>query len=188
MAQDMAPQDIPERDRMRDSRQTKERAATPGLFELTSFLAGHTRAWGIFEDRFGRVRRRLAVEMHGRWQDDVFVLNERFVYDGTETEFRTWRVTDDGDGHFRGTCDDCVGEARGTCGPDSVRMSYRFRLKLESREIVVHFDDRLHRVGETMAVNRAIMSKWGVRLGELSLFFERLVDDGAREQADQVAA
>jgi hypothetical protein len=55
-------------------------------------------------------------------------------------------------------------------------MSYRFRLKLASREIVVTFDDRLHRIGEMGAVNRATMSKWGIKLGELSLFFQRLPD------------
>ncbi|MBS0242638.1 MAG: DUF3833 family protein, partial [Proteobacteria bacterium] len=71
------------------------------------------------------------------------------------------------------TWPDCVGEAAGECADDSIRMSYRFRLKLEARELVVTFDDRLYRVSDTIAVNRAIMSKWGIKLGELSLFFQR---------------
>ncbi|MEZ5922903.1 MAG: DUF3833 family protein [Hyphomicrobiaceae bacterium] len=147
------------------------------LFELTSFLEGRTRAWGVFEDRFGRVRRRLAVHMHGHWRDGVFVLDERFEYDGDAVETRTWLVEPLGEGHFRATCPDCVGEATGACSTDSVRMTYRFRLNLESREVVVSFDDRLYRIGDTMAVNRAKMSKWGVKLGELSLFFQRLPDE-----------
>ena len=32
-------------------------------FSLTSFLEGRTRAWGVFEDRFGRVKRRFEVEL-----------------------------------------------------------------------------------------------------------------------------
>ena len=56
-------------------------------------------------------------------------------------------------------------------------MSYRFRLKLKGREIVVAFDDRLYRMGDTTAVNRATMSKWGIKLGELSLFFQRVEID-----------
>jgi hypothetical protein len=153
----------------------------PLRFELTAFLEGRTRAWGVFEDRFGRVRRRLAVDMHGQWQDGTFVLDERFEYDGDAVETRTWRIVPLGAGRFRATCPDCVGEATGECGTDSVRMCYRFRLKLESRQIVVTFDDRLYRVGDTVAVNRAIMSKWGVKLGELSLFFERLPDEVTRK-------
>lgn len=147
------------------------------LFELTTFLEGRTRAWGVFEDRFGRVRRRLAVDMNGRWEGGAFVLDERFEYDGDAVETRTWRIVPLGAGRFRASCPDCVGDATGECSSDSVRMSYRFRLKLESREIVVTFDDRLHRIGDGIAVNRATMSKWGVKLGELSLFFQRLPDD-----------
>jgi len=165
MRQDMTP--VSSRDALR-------------LFELTTFLEGRTRAWGVFEDRFGRVRRRLAVDMNGRWEGGVFVLDERFEYDGDAVETRTWRVVPLGAGRFRASCPDCVGDATGECSPDSVRMSYRFRLKLESREIVVTFDDRLHRIGDGIAVNRATMSKWGLKLGELSLFFQRLPEDAVR--------
>jgi hypothetical protein len=149
------------------------------LFELTSFFAGRTRAWGIFESRFGNVRRRIDVEMAGAWRDGVFELVEHFTYDGRETEERTWRVEPLGSGRFRATCPDCVGEAAGICDADSVQMRYRFRLKLERREIVVAFDDRIFRMGDTIAINRATMSKWGVRLGELSLFFERIESERA---------
>lgn len=144
-----------------------------GRFELTSFLAGKTRAWGIFEDRFGRLRRRLEVEMEGRWDGDKFVLDERFTYDTGEVEIRRWLVEPAGEGRFRATCPDCVGEAVGQCDEDSIRMSYRFRLKLESRDVVVSFEDRIYRMNNDHAVNRATMTKWGVKLGELALFFER---------------
>ena len=149
------------------------------LFELTTFLHGRTRAWGIFEDLFGKLRRRIDVEMVGTWRDGVFVLDERFTYDGRETETRTWLVEPQGHGRFRASCPDCVGEATGICDAESIRMSYRFRLRLEKREIIVSFDDRIFRMANATAVNRATMSKWGVKLGELSLFFERVDDTRA---------
>ena len=142
-------------------------------FELTSFLAGKTRAWGIFEDRFGRLRQRFDIEMVGTWQDTKFRLNEQFRYEDGRVEFRTWWVTPGTAGAFRAECDDCVGGARGACTNDMVHMSYAFRLKLPSRSLVVDFDDRLYRISETTAVNRVTMRKWGVKLGELSLFFTR---------------
>lgn len=147
------------------------------LFELTTFLAGRTRAWGIFEDRFGKLRRRMNIEMLGTWRDSVFVLEERFTYDSAEAETRTWLVEPQGQGRFRAMSKDCVGEATGICDADSVRMSYRFRLKIDKRDVVVTFDDRLFRMGDAIAVNRATMSKWGVKLGELSLFFQRVADE-----------
>ena len=142
-------------------------------FELTSFLEGRTEAWGVFEDRFGRLRRRFSVKMEGRWQGAIFHLDERFVYDDGRAENRVWFVTPLAEGRFKATCDDCIGEALGVCTGDTIRMCYAFRLKLPSRTMAVDFDDRLHRMSETTAVNRATMRKWGVKLGELSLFFER---------------
>jgi len=51
---------------------------------------------------------------------------------------------------------------------------------LSDEDGLVAFDDRLYRVGDRIAVNRATMSKWGVKLGELSLFFQRVPDNAAR--------
>ena len=72
-------------------------------FELTSFLDGKTRAWGVFEDRFGRLRRRFDVEMNGAWRGTNFVLDERFVYDDGRSEMRQWVVKPMPGGHFRAT-------------------------------------------------------------------------------------
>lgn len=52
-------------------------------------------------------------------------------------------------------------------------MAYCFRLKLSSRQLVVRFNDRIYRMGDDTAINRATITKWGVRLGELSIFFKR---------------
>jgi hypothetical protein len=142
-------------------------------FELTKFFAGRTVAWGIFEDRFGRLRRRFNVEMRGAWNGSQFQLDEAFTYDTGETETRTWMVTPGSDGRFTATCADCIGVASGTCDADSIRMCYRLRLTISGRDMAVTFDDRIYRMGEELAVNRATMSKLGVVLGELALFFKR---------------
>ena len=144
------------------------------LFELTTFLEGRTTAWGIFEDRFGKARRRFTVELMGRWLDTSFYLDESFEYDDGTHEERVWRVTPTGRGRFSATCSDCIGTAYGSCDADTIRMSYRFRLRLDTRAITVDFDDRIYRVGNDVAVNRATMRKWGVKLGEVSLFFRRV--------------
>ena len=131
----------------------------------------------MFEDRFGRLRRRFTVDMEGRWEAGVFHLDERFAYDDGRLETRTWLVTPARDGAFTATCDDCIGEARGRCTADAIEMAYSFRLRLPSRTLVVDFDDRIYRMGAHTAVNRATMRKWGIRLGELSLFFARPKED-----------
>ncbi len=158
-----------------------------GLFELTTFLSGRTHAWGVFEDRFGRLQRRIDVEMNGAWRGNEFVLDEIFTYDTGESETRTWVVAPLGGGRFSATCPDCVGVARGVCDATSVRMSYQFKLKLKSRTVVVAFDDRLYRMGDEIALNRATMRKWGVKLGELSLCFQRIDGNGLPRRGPPVA-
>jgi len=147
------------------------------VFDLTDFLNGRTTAWGIFEDRFGRVRRRFKVEMTGEWRNMAFYLDETFKFDDGSEETRCWRVVPGASGEFTATCSDCVGTAQGRCDADSIRMSYRFRLRLDTRTITVDFDDRIYLIEDGIALNRATMSKWGVKLGELSLLFKRA--DGA---------
>ncbi len=150
--------------------------AAPEPFEITTFLHGRTTAWGVFEDRFGRLRRRFTVELVGSWQSNVFCLEETFTFDTGDVEVRKWMVRPQGDGQFVATCDDCIGELRGTTEPNMLRMRYKFRLDLGTTVINVDFDDRIYRMGRHTAVNRATMRKFGVRLGELSLFFSKEVN------------
>lgn len=149
-----------------------ERQGKESIFKLTSFLEGSSRAWGVFEDRFGRVRRRFDVQIVGKWQSEKFTLNEHFSYDDGTKETRVWTIVANGPSTFTATCADCVGIAQGECESDSIKMTYKFRLQMESRSIVVDMEDRIYRVGDRLAVNRATMRKWGVKLGEVSLFFD----------------
>jgi Protein of unknown function (DUF3833) len=149
------------------------REARPEHFALTTFLVGRTRAWGVFEDRFGRMRRRIEIEMNGVWRGPDFILDEHFVYDDGRTEQRQWVVRPKADGRFTATCADCIGEAMGTCTDGMIRMTYGFRLRLPSRVVTVDFDDRMYKMSDKTAVNRATVRKWGVKIGELALFLER---------------
>ncbi len=45
---------------------------------IEEYFLGKTRAWGIFEDRFGRLRRQFTVSIHGRIMDGELVLDEHF--------------------------------------------------------------------------------------------------------------
>ena len=148
-------------------------AGGSGAFDLTQFLAGETRAWGIFEDRFGRVRRRFHVALNGQWDGRAFRLDERFMHGDGMMEWRSWLITPAAGGTFSATSDDCVGAATGVCSGDTVRMTYRFRLRLAKRTLLVDVDDRVYRISDRQAINRARMSKWGVTIGTVTLCYER---------------
>ena len=82
-------------------------------FTLAGFLLGPSRACGMIEDRFRRVRRRFTVELHGAWIGELFLLDERFDYDDGRRETRQWTVRNAGKQQFTATAPDCVGVAHG---------------------------------------------------------------------------
>ena len=148
-------------------------AVETSRFDFTRFLHGETTAWGMIEDRFGRVRRKFTAQMVGRWNGDVFVLDEVFTFDDGEVESRTWQVSPGSNGSFTATCDDCEGRAIGSCSLDLISMRYRFKLRISGRTVSVDFDDRIHRAANGVALNRATIRKWGIRIAELWVVFVR---------------
>ena len=47
---------------------------------LEEYFLGKTRAWGIFEDRFGKVKRQFVVDIEGTWDGHTLILDENFSY------------------------------------------------------------------------------------------------------------
>ena len=70
--------------------------------DLADFFAGESVAYGIFEDRFGNLRRQFRVNMVGTVEGDTLTLDEDFLYDDGERAKRVWVITRmDDDGGFR---------------------------------------------------------------------------------------
>ena len=142
----------------------------PDFLPETYFLQPLT-AVGVFVDRFGAIRRQFEVDITGTATDDGFILDEAFLYDDGERETRQWFITRVADGRYQGRCDDVIGHAEGHHTDNMLRWRYRFRLAMFGRKVSVHFDDVMvvHQGG--VMVNRAIVSKWGLKLGEVLLSF-----------------
>ncbi|MBL8325286.1 MAG: DUF3833 domain-containing protein [Rubrivivax sp.] len=152
-------------------------AAERPLLDLRRYFDGEVRAHGVFVDRAGKVVRRFTVNMQCRWSGEPGreqgVLDERFTYSDGSQERRVWRLTHHGAGRYTGRADDVVGEAGGQTAGNSFRWAYTLRLPVDGRVWEVQFDDWMHLVDERVMLNRATMSKFGIRLGEVQLAFTR---------------
>ncbi len=149
-------------------------AAGKPVLDLKQYLNGKLRAHGMFSDRSGRVLRRFVVEMTGTWQGENGVLDEDFLYDDGERQKRVWRLTHLGQGRYRGRADDVVGDALGAQAGAAFQWQYTLRLPYDGRVIDVQFDDWMFLVDDRVMLNRATMSKFGIRLGEVQLAFTKL--------------
>lgn len=140
---------------------------------LRDFLQGTIDAQGVFTDRSGRVVKRFSVVMQARWQGAEGVLEEDFLYSDGTKQRRVWYLTDLGGGRFTGRADDVVGTATGESAGNALNWRYTMALPVDGRIINVQFDDWMYQLDERSMLNKAVMSKWGVRLGEVTLFFTR---------------
>ncbi len=148
-------------------------AAERPVLDLKTYFNGPLRAHGIFTDRAGKVARRFVVEMTGTWQGNQGTLDERFTYSDGKTERRVWRLTDLGAGRWSGRADDVVGEAVGQAAGNALNWRYTLRLPVDGTVYEVQFDDWMYLIDEKVMLNRAEMSKFGIRLGEVTLAFTK---------------
>jgi Protein of unknown function (DUF3833) len=148
-------------------------AAEKPVLDLKRYFNGELTAHGIFTDRAGKVARRFTVTMTGTWTGNQGVLDERFTYSDGSTERRVWRLTDLGGGRYEGRADDVVGVAQGVAAGNALNWRYTLSLPVDGRVWEVQFDDWMYQIDDRVMLNKAEMSKFGVRLGEVTLSFTR---------------
>lgn len=142
-------------------------------FDPSVFFAGHTNAWGMFQKRSGEVVRRFTVSMDGAWEGKEFILNESFVYDDGEKQHRQWHITRPDGKEWQGKAADIVGVATGRQAGNALQWQYVMTVPVGSSAYDFTFDDWSYLIDETHAVNRASMSKLGIEVGQVTLFFTK---------------
>jgi len=152
-------------------------ANTEPKFDLYEYFEGQTVAWGLFEDRFGKVRRQFKVEITGTVDQndgqEVLVLDEHFTYADGEKDRRVWTINREGSQNYTGKADDIIGQATGTSAGNALNWSYEMDLPVGSRKIRVHFNDWMFLQQDGVMINRAKVTKFGLDIGEVSLFFQK---------------
>lgn len=155
--------------------------------DLFQYFDGRSRAWGIFEDRFGRLRREFTIDIAGHREGvDGFVLEEDFVYADGEQARRVWRIRQTGPGVYEGRADDVIGSAQGRSAGNA--LNWRYVLKIDETNWNLDFNDWMFLQPGGVLINRARVSKWGIAIGEVTLMFQRAAAQPAIAPALVVAA
>jgi hypothetical protein len=141
--------------------------------DLAEYFDGEVDAWGIFQDRSGKVVKRFTVAIKGTWTGDSGVLEEDFTYSDGTTSRRVWNITRIGEGQYRGTAADVIGVAQGEAAGNALRWRYVLALDVDGRTYHVDFDDWMYLMDDGTMLNRSEMRKFGFRLGEVTLAFRK---------------
>ena len=144
---------------------------TPKL-DLATYFNGRVDGFGMVQDRSGKVLRRMVVELDCKWNGSEGVLNESFQWSDGKTEKRVWKIRKDGD-RYLGTAGDVVGEAKGEAAGNALRWNYVLALPVGDSTYHMDMDDWMWMIDDKTLANRTTMTKFGVRVAEISIFFRK---------------
>ncbi len=142
-------------------------------FILERDLAGTSKASGVFVNGITGERRKFNVKLNGIANRNQFTLKEDFAYEDGERDTKTWVFTRISSTEYSGTREDVVGSAVIKSVDHKVTLSYDVELKMKNNsKLTVHFEDVLWKQDAKTIFNRAIVSKWGVPIGNVDLEFK----------------
>ena len=146
---------------------------TEPKIKIEEYFLGNVKAWGIFQDRSGKVKRQFTAKMTGTLENENLILNEDFNWNDGEKQNRRWVIKKVSENKYEGKADDVVGIAQGTSYGSAFKFEYNLIIPYKDKKIKVRFDDWIFKQDERVAINRAIVSKFGFKVGELTVFFLR---------------
>ncbi|MCG6933031.1 MAG: DUF3833 domain-containing protein [Gallionella sp.] len=151
------------------SQYAKEKPA----LDMQQYFNGTIDAWGMFQDRSGKVVKRFTVVIQCSWKDDVGTLDEDFSYSDGTRQRRVWTLKKAANGQYVGTAADVVGSAVGNVAGNALHWNYVLALPVGDKVYNVSFNDWMFLMDDKVMLNRAVMSKFGFRLGEVTLSFRK---------------
>ena len=60
---------------------------------IEEFLKGNVKAYGILQNRGGKVTRQFSADLNGEWDGNQLILNEKFNWNDGEIQTRQWKIT-----------------------------------------------------------------------------------------------
>ena len=140
---------------------------------IEDYLSGNTKAWGILQNRSGKVIRQFSAVLNGKWDGKQLILDEKFHWSDGEVQTRQWKIIKINEHNYEGTAEDVVGKAIGYSYGPAFKFEYVLLVPVKSRKMKISFDDWIFKQDDKIAINRATMTKFGIKLAELTVFFQK---------------
>lgn len=152
-----------------------ELSDSPPKFILEEYFNGKINAWGVVLDRSGMPIKQFTVALTGtNIEDNKLSLFEEFNYSDGKKETRTWTIKKVADNNYEGTAPDVVGKAIGESKGSALNWHYALKIPVDDEIYEVNFDDWMFLQSDTKTlINKAVMSKFGIYLGEVLIFFRK---------------
>lgn len=143
-------------------------------FDIREYLKGNLEAHGILQDRSGKVIKSFTVTMIGTWDKNNGKLVEDFVFSDGKKDHREWNIEVLDDNNFKAKAHDTVGEARGWQYGNAMKMDYILKIDVDGTKYDIKLIDWIYLVDAKTAINVSQMTKFGFRVGTLTISFKKL--------------
>ena len=140
---------------------------------IEEYLSGNVKAWGVLQNRSGKVTRQFSADLNGTWDGKQLILDEKFIWNDGEIQTRQWKIDKIDEHNYEGTAGDVVGTAKGYSYGPAFKFEYVLLVPVKGRELKITFDDWIFMQDEKVAINRAKMTKFGIKVAELTVFFQK---------------
>ena len=141
--------------------------------KLEEFFRGRCQAWGIFESRTGKVKNYFKVLTSGTWDGERLSLEEKVLYPDQSTDKRSWKIYKSSPNTYKGYTEGLRGDATGLVQGSHFHWEYTLSWKYKNRKWTTTFDDHMWLHDDKTLITRAVIKKYGIRLGQVWLFFSR---------------
>ena len=138
---------------------------------IEEYLSGDVKAWGVLQNRSGKVTRQFSADLNGSWNGKQLILKEKFNWDDGEIQNREWTIDKIDENNYEGTAGDVVGKAIGYSYGPAFKFEYVLLVPVKGKEMKITFDDWIFKQDDRVAINRASMTKFGFKVADLTVVF-----------------
>ena len=140
---------------------------------IEDYLSGNVKAWGMLQNRSGKVIRQFSADLNGKWDGKQLILDEKFNWSDGEVQTRQWKIIKIDEHNYEGTAGDVVGKAKGYSYGPAFKFEYVLLVPVKGKVMKITFDDWIFKQDDKVAINRATMTKFGIKVAELTVFFQK---------------
>jgi hypothetical protein len=132
------------------------------------FFNGRLTAHGILKNRSGKVTRYFNASINAYWKNNVGTLEEKFIFDDGEIQYRNWTLTPTAEG-YAATAGDVVGIGSAKTSGNAMQLNYALNISYQGSPLQLRVDDWMWQVDERTIINESTLRKWGIKVGSIQL-------------------
>lgn len=132
------------------------------------FFNGNLSAHGVLKNRSGKVTRHFNATINAYWKDGIGTLEEKFIFNDGEIQYRNWTLTPTADG-YSATAGDVIGTGVSQVKGNAMQLNYVLEVNYKNSPLQLHVDDWMWLVDNKTLLNESTLRKWGFKVGSLQI-------------------